>query len=574
MQCFLDLKIHTKTINSNNMITENLVRLFESSIKNNWELAAWTDYNEQKTLTFGEVGEQIAHLHLLFETIKLEKGAKIALIGKNGIHWGCVYVAAITYGAVIVPILQDFNPNDVQHIVNHSDAQLLFVSDHLWETLEEEKIPDLRAVFSLNDFRCLHQKDGEAIQKANKALPKLFDERYPNGFAPADVLYTTIPNNELACISYTSGTTGFSKGVMIPHNALAGNIVFGFKTRLLERGFKALAFLPLAHAYGCAFDFLTSFCAGAHTTFLGKTPSPKILLQAFSEIRPDVVFTVPLIIEKIYKKQIQPLLNSRSMRWALSIPVIDSRIYSTICKKINNAFGDKFSQVIIGGAPLNPEVEEFFHKIGFHFTVGYGMTECAPLISYSRWDDYIPFSVGKVLPGMEVRIDSKNQYKDVGEIQVRGEHVMLGYYKNDEATAQIFTSDGWMKTGDMGTIDEDNNVFIRGRNKTMLLGASGQNIYPEEIEAKLNNMPFVNESLVIENAQNRLVALVYPDYDAIDEANISDDELKIIMDNNKQNLNKMVAAYENIVDIQVYPNEFEKTPKKSIKRYLYTNLIK
>ncbi|MDR1544942.1 MAG: AMP-binding protein [Prevotellaceae bacterium] len=556
------------------MITENLVRLFESTIKNHWELPAWTDYSEQKTMTFGDVGEQIARLHLLFKTIKLENGAKVALIGKNGTHWCSVYVAAVTYGAVIVPILQDFNPNDVQHIVNHSDSHLLFVSDNIWETLEEEKMSDLRAVFSLNDFRCLHQKDGEAIQKANKELPQVFAERYPNGYTAADVLYPTIPNSELACISYTSGTTGFSKGVMIPHNALAGNVVFGFTTKLFMRGYKSLAFLPLAHAYGCAFDFLTAFCAGSHTTFLGKTPSPKILLQAFAEVKPNAVFTVPLIIEKIYKKQIQPMLNSRSMRWALSIPVIDDRIYSTICKKINAAFGDNFTEIVIGGAPFNPEVEEFFKKIGFHFTVGYGMTECAPLISYAHWNEFVPFSVGKILPKMEVRIDSNNPYKEIGEIQVRGEHVMLGYYKNEEATAAAFTEDGWLKTGDMGTIDENHNIFIRGRNKTMLLSSSGQNIYPEEIEAKLNNMPFVCESLVIENAQNKLVALVYPDYDAIDEARISDDELKIVMDNNKKNLNKMVAAYENVVDIQVYPNEFEKTPKKSIKRYLYANLIK
>ncbi|MDR2685136.1 MAG: AMP-binding protein [Prevotellaceae bacterium] len=555
------------------MVTENFVRLFESSIKNNWNLPAWTDYNEQKTMTFGEAGRQIAHLHLLFESIKLEKGAKIALIGKNGINWCSVYVAAVTCGMVIVPILQDFNPNDVQHIINHSDAQLLFVSDNLWETLEEEKISDLRAVFSLNDFRCLHQKDGETIQKTNKELPQLFEERYPEGFLPANVNYLAIPNTELACLSYTSGTTGFSKGAMIPHNALAGNVIFGISTRLLEKGFKCLAFLPLAHAYGCAFDFLTSFCVGAHTTFLGKTPSPKILLKAFAEIKPNVVFTVPLIIEKIYKKQIQPLLNSRSMRWALSIPMIDNRIYSTICKKINTAFGDNFSQVIIGGAPLNPEVEEFFHKIGFHFTVGYGMTECAPLISYSRWNKYIPFSVGKILPAMDARIDTKNN-NEVGEIQVRGEHVMLGYYKNEEATRAVFTEDGWLRTGDMGTIDEHKNIYIRGRYKTMFLSASGQNIYPEEIEAKLNNMPFVMESLVVENSQNRLVALVYPDYEAIDEAKISESELKIIMEKNKQNLNKIVASYENVVDVRVFPNEFEKTPKKSIKRYLYANVVK
>ncbi|MDR0830028.1 MAG: AMP-binding protein [Prevotellaceae bacterium] len=556
------------------MITENLVRLFESSIKNNWELPAWTDYNEQTTMTYGEVGEQVARLHLLFDTIRLEKGAKISLVGKNGINWCTVYVAAVTYGAVIVPILQDFNPNDVQHIINHSDSQLLFVSDHLWETLEEEKISEVRAVFSLNDFRCLHQKDGEAIQKANKALPELFAKQYPDGYLPANVLYPTIPNTELACISYTSGTTGFSKGVMIPHNALVGNVVFGIRTKLLYKGCRMLAFLPLAHAYGCAYDFLTAFCVGSHTTFLGKMPAPKILLKAFSEIRPATVISVPLIIEKIYKKQIQPMLNSRSMRWALSLPLVEGTIYSTIRKKINAAFGDEFSQVIIGGAALNPEVEEFFHKIGFHYTVGYGMTECAPIIAYARWDEYVPFSVGQIQPGMEVKIDSDDPYKKAGEILVRGEHVMLGYYKNEEATAQVLSEDGWLRTGDMGTIDQDNNIFIRGRNKTMLLSGSGQNIYPEEIEAKLNNMPFVNESLVIENAQNKLVALVCPDYEAIDEAKISDDDLQIIMESNRQNLNKIVASYENVIAIQLYPNEFEKTPKKSIKRYLYSNLIK
>jgi long-chain acyl-CoA synthetase len=525
-------------------------------------------------MSFGDVGTQIAKLHTLFDSIRLEQGAKVSLIGKNGCNWCTTYIAVVTYGAVIVPILQDFNPNDVQHIVNHSDSQLLFVSDNIWDNIEVDKIADLRAVFSLNDFRCLHQKDGEKVQMANKALPDIFAEKYPDGYQPANVLYVTKSNAELACISYTSGTTGFSKGVMIAGNALAGNIVFGFATRLLEKHDRALAFLPLAHAYGCAFDFLTSFCAGAHTTYLGKTPSPKILLKAMSEVRPTSIFTVPMIIEKIYRKQIQPMLNSRSMRWALSIPVVDNRVYSTIRKKISDAFGGSFKEVIVGGAPLNKEVEMFFHKIGFNFTVGYGMTECAPLISYAPHNKFVPFSVGKILNGMEVKIDSPDPYSIAGEILVRGEHVMLGYYKNQEATSSIFTEDGWLKTGDMGTIDKDFNIFIRGRSKTMLLSGSGQNIYPEEIEAKLNNMPFVNESLILENSQNKLVALVYPDYEAIDEAKISDMELALVMNSNKNNLNKIVASYENIVDIQVYPNEFEKTPKKSIKRYLYTNLIK
>ena len=556
------------------MIKENFIRLFENSIKANWDEPAFTDYIEEHTLTYAEVGTEVAKLHLLFDTIGIEKGTKISLIGKNGTNWCVTYIAVVTYGAVIVPILQDFNPNDVHHIVNHSDSTLLFISDSIWETLEEEKVADLRAVFSLNDFRCLHQKDGEAIQKATKALPKAFEKRYPNCFTAADVLYPTIPNSELVCISYTSGTTGFSKGVMLTANNLAGNIAFGVTTGLLGKGDRTLAFLPLAHAYGCAFDFLTSFCVGAHTTYLGKVPSPKILLKAFSEVKPTVIFTVPLIIEKIYRKQIQPMLNSRSMRWALSIPVIDSTILGTIRKKLSAAFGGEFKEVIIGGAPLNPEVEEFFHRIGFKFTIGYGMTECAPLISYAPWEQFKLTSVGKILGGMEVKIQSKDPYTEVGEIMVRGEHVMMGYYKNDEATKLVLESDGWMHTGDMGTIDADGFIYIRGRNKSMLLSASGQNIYPEEIEAKLNNMPFVMESLIIENAENKLVAFIYPDYDAVDEAKISEEELQLIMDENRKNLNKMVASYENVVAVQLYPNEFEKTPKKSIKRYLYTNLLK
>jgi long-chain acyl-CoA synthetase len=556
------------------MIDKNLIRLFESSIKDNWELPAFTDYIEQYTMTYGDVGIQVAKLHAIFNEIRLEQGAKVSLIGKNGCNWCSVYIAVITYGAVIVPILQDFNPNDVQHIINHSDSQLLFVSDHIWDNIEVEKIADLRAVFSLNDFRCLHQKDGEKVQKALKILPELFAAKYPNGYQSADVTYVTKSNSELACISYTSGTTGFSKGVMLPANAIAGNIVFGFETNILKKHDRMLAFLPLAHAYGCAFDFLTSFCVGAHTTYLGKLPSPKILLKAMSDVRPTLVITVPLIIEKIYKKQIQPLLNSRSIRWALSIPIVDNHVYAAIRKKINDAFGNAFSQVIIGGAPLNGEVEEFFHTIGFNFTIGYGMTECAPIIAYANYKDFVPFSAGKIVRNMEAKIDSPSPDKIAGEILVRGEHTMSGYYKNEEATKQIFTEDGWLHTGDMGTIDKNNNIFIRGRCKTMFLSASGQNIYPEEIEAKLNNMPFIHESLVLENSQNKLIALIYPDYEAIDEAKISDNELMLIMNSNKNNLNKIVASYENIVDIQIYPNEFEKTPKRSIKRYLYTNLIK
>lgn len=556
------------------MVNDNLVRLFESSMKNNWDLPAMTDYMEKRTYTYGDIAKEVARLHLLFKRIGFEKGDKLALVGKNGPKWCTVYIATVTYGAVIVPILQDFNPNDIKHIVNHSDAKLLFISDNLWDNLFEDDLLYVKGVFSLNNYTCIHHCGDGIIHKAVNELDDMFAETYPNGFTAAEVLFPTIPNTELACISYTSGTTGFSKGVMLSGNALAGNISFGIGTRLLERGDRALAFLPLAHAYGCAFDFLTSFCAGSHTTYLGKIPSPKILLQAMAEVKPSVIFTVPLIIEKIYRKQIQPMLEKRSMKWALNIPLIDTTVLSAINKKLSEAFGNEFKEVIIGGAPMNPEAEEFFKKIGFRFTVGYGMTECAPLISYTPWNEYKLHSVGRILPLMEAKILSDNQYNEVGEILVRGENVMMGYYKNEEATRAVLDEDGWLHTGDMGTMDEDGTLYIRGRNKNMLLGPSGQNIYPEEIEAKLNNMPFILESLVLQNSENKLVALVVPDYDAMDEAKFTAKDLEEAMEENRQKVNEMTAVYEAIVKIQLYPNEFEKTPKRSIKRYLYVNQMK
>lgn len=556
------------------MISDNLVRLFESSMKSNWELPAFTDYNEKKTYTYGEVAREVARLHLLFKRIGFGKGDKLALIGKNGPRWCITYIATVTYGAVIVPILQDFNPADIKHIVNHSDARLLFISDNLWENIYEDDLLYVEGILSLGTYQCIHCTDGSKVGKAVEELDRMFEETYPNGFTAADVLYPTIPNSELACISYTSGTTGFSKGVMLTGNALAGNVHFGISTRLLERGDRTLAFLPLAHAYGCAFDFLTSFCVGSHTTYLGKIPSPKILLKAFAEVKPTVIFSVPLIIEKVYRKQIQPMLEKRSMKWALNIPFVDSTVLSTINRRLTEAFGGEFKEVIIGGAPMNPEAEEFFKKIGFRFTVGYGMTECAPLISYTPWNEYKLHSVGKTLPLMEAKILSDDPMNSVGEILVRGENLMSGYYKNEEATRAVLDEDGWLHTGDMGTMDHDGTLYIRGRNKNMLLGPSGQNIYPEEIEARLNNMPFVMESLVLQNAEDKLVALVVPDYDAADEAKLTHRDLEEAMEENRRAVNAQTAAYESIVKIQLYPNEFEKTPKKSIKRYLYVNQMK
>lgn len=551
------------------MIKENFIKLYENSFRENWDLPCYTNYGEPESYTYGEVAEEIAKLHLLFKHCSLRRGDKIAVIGKNNARWCIAYMATITYGAIIVPILQDFNPNDVHHIVNHSESVFLFTSDTIWENLEEERLTGIRAVFSLTDFRCLHQRDGETVQKFLKHIDQYMTNTYPKGFRKEDVLYTTLSNDKVMLLNYTSGTTGFSKGVMLTGNNLAGNVTFGIRTELLKKGDKVLSFLPLAHAYGCAFDFLTATAVGTHVTLLGKVPSPKIIMKAFEEVKPNLIITVPLVIEKIYKNVIQPIISKKGMKWALSIPLLDNQIYGQIRKKLIDALGGRFKEIIIGGAAMNPEVEEFFHKIKFPFTIGYGMTECGPLISYAPWDKFVPSSSGKILDIMEARIYKENPEAETGEIQVRGENVMTGYYKNPEATQEVFTKDGWLRTGDLGTMDDEGNIFIRGRLKTMILSSSGQNIFPEEIEAKLNNLPFILESLVIER-NKKLVALVYADYEALDSLGLNhEDNLKTIMD---ENLNNNVAAYEKVSQIQLYPTEFEKTPKRSIKRYLYNSI--
>lgn len=554
------------------MIKENFIKLYENSFKENWDLPCYTDYGEDNTFTYGQVAEEIAKLHLLFQHCSLRRGDKISIIGKNTSRWCIAYMATITYGAIVVPILQDFKPNDVHHIVNHSESTFLFVSDNIWENLEEEALGNLRAVFSLTDYRCLHQRDGETIQKFMHNMGTAMRKAYPKGFQKENIIYTELSNDKVMLLNYTSGTTGFSKGVMLTGNNLAGNVTFGIRTELLKKGEKVLSFLPLAHAYGCAFDFLTATAVGTHVTLLGKTPSPKILMKAFEEVKPNLIITVPLVIEKIYKNVIQPLINKRSMKWALNIPLLDNQIYAQIRKKLIDALGGRFKEVIIGGAAMNPEVTDFFYKIKFPFTIGYGMTECGPLISYAPWSAFIPGSAGKILDIMEARIESDDPYNTTGEIQVRGENVMKGYYKNEEATREVFTEDGWLKTGDLGTIDANGFIYIRGRSKTMLLSSNGQNIFPEEIEAKLNNMPFVLESLIIER-NKKLVALVYPDYDSLDSLGLNTpDNLKTVMDENLKNLNKLVGNYEQVSTIQLYPTEFEKTPKKSIKRFLYNSI--
>lgn len=553
------------------MIQENFIKIYEKSFQENWDLPALTDYVEQKTLTFADVAKEIARFHILFRECQIRRGDKIALIGRDCANWCVVYMAAVTYGAIIVPILPDFNPNDVHHIINHSESVFLFVSDRIWDTLEEEKISEIRGVFSLTDFRCLHQRDGENIQKLLKELDSRFTDEYPNGFTRENIRYADLDNDKVVLLNYTSGTTGFSKGVMLTGNNLAGNVTYARTLDVLFRGERELCFLPLAHAYSCAFNFLVPMAFGAHVFLLGKLPSPKILLKAFEEVKPNLILTVPLILEKIYKKMIAPQLNKRTMKLAMSVPLLNDRIYAQINKKLTNALGGRFREVIVGGAAMNQEVADFLYKIKFPYTIGYGMTECGPLISYDNHKEYVPTSCGQILKGiMEVRIDSEDPYNKVGEIQVRGENVMKGYYKNEEATRNVFTDDGWLKTGDLGTIDVNKRIYIRGRSKTMILSSNGQNIYPEEIEAKLNNLPFVLESLVVER-EGKLVGLVYPDYDTVDSTGIRHEDLPAIMEQNRKDLNKLLAPYEAVTSIILYPTEFEKTPKRSIKRYLYEN---
>jgi len=546
------------------------IKLFENSFRENFAFPALSDYGTNVNYTYDALAKEIAKLHILFDECGLKDGDKISLVGKNTTNWGIVHIATFTYGAVIVPILQDFNSKDISHIIGHSDSQLLFCSDSIWNELDKSEFPELKGAFSLNNFRLLYQRKEENISRSLSKLDILFNEKYPEGFAPEHINYSNQPDEKVVVINYTSGTTGFSKGVMIMGKNLSGNMDFAENSFHLKRGDRMLSFLPLAHTYGIAFDFLYALTAGCHVTLLVKTPAPKILLDAFEEVKPKLIVSVPLIFEKIYKKMIIPLLGKKPIKLALRIAVLDQQIYAKIRKKLVKAMGGNIVQAIIGGAAFNSEAEDFLLKIKFPVSVGYGMTECAPLISFSLCKDYVPHSCGKILDSMQVRVDSEDPYSVVGEIQVKGQNVMLGYYKNEEATRMAFTEDGWLRTGDWGIIDKNNNIFIRGRSKSMILGPSGQNIYPEEIESKLNNLPYVMESLVIEK-NKRLMALVYPDQDAMEQSKISPEDLPSIMEQNKETLNKLVASYERIAEIQLYPDEFEKTPKKSIKRYLYTD---
>ena len=551
------------------MMKENTIKIFEESFRNNWDLPALSDYNTKQTITYGDFAKRIARLHLIYKECGIKPGDRVALIGKNTPSWVIVFIGTITYGAVIVPILQEFNPRDAQHIINHSEAEILFASNAIWESFDFDNMRHVRVAISLDNGNLLAQNEEENIDTVLEGIDSLFSSTYPKGFTAADINYIERGNDQLMEINYTSGTTGFSKGVMLTGNNLAGNIVYGINSQLHRRGTRCVSFLPLAHAYGCAFDMLTPLAVGSHITLLGRIPAPKVIVKAMQEIKPHLVICVPLVLEKIYSKMIVPMITKTKLRWALAVPYLDRKIYDRIRERLIEAFGGQFEEVIVGGAPFNAEVEDFLYKIKFPFTVGYGMTECAPLVSHTPWREFVLHSAGRVLPGiMECKILSDDPENIPGEICIKGENVMSGYFHNTEATDKVLHEDGWLHTGDMGTLSADGTIFIRGRLKTMLLSSNGQNIYPEEIEAKLNNMLYISESLVVDR-DHKLVALVYPDYDSMDRDGVTRDQLPAHMETVKTELNKLVAPYERVAAIEIMVNEFEKTPKRSIKRFLY-----
>ncbi len=550
------------------MMQENLAGFILKAIRNNWNITALSDHGG-KSYQYSDVAGYIIHLHTRFEVYGIRPGDKIALLGSNSAHWGISYLAVITYGAVVVPILPDFKPNDVHHIVNHSESRLLMAADTLFDALEAEKMERLLGIVSLSDFSVL--ADGKARSLTDKAeeVEDMYQKKYPYGAQSDNFYLAAIPNENLAVISYTSGTTGFTKGVMLQHNALVANIVYANNNMPLHPGDAIVSFLPLAHAYGCAFEFFWPFTLGCHITFITRSPYPQILMQAFQEIRPRLVFSVPAIIEDIYKKQVLPAIEKPMTKSLLNTPLVKKLIHRKIRKKLEDIFGGNFHEVVIGGAPFNSEVELFLNNIGFPYSTGYGMTECGPLISYAGKEKTRPGSAGKIVDTLEVKIDSPDPFKTAGEIMVRGENVMKGYYKNEDATNEALDKDGWLHTGDLGLIDNDDHIYIKGHIKSMILGPSGQTIYPEELEAKLNSMAFVQESLVIEK-NGLLEALIYPDYEATDKIGMEEKELKNTLEQYKEELNNRFPVYMNITTMKIVPEEFAKTPKKSIKRFLYT----
>ena len=548
---------------------KSFIALIEESIKKNWDLDALTDY-KGATLQYKDVARKIEKIHLIFEESGVKPGDKIAVCGRNMSHWGVTFLATVTYGAVVVPILHEFKADQVHNIVNHSEAKLLFVGDVVWEALDESAMPNLEGIMLMNDFSILVSRS-EKLTYAREHLNELFGHKFPKNFRKEHVNYYKDQPEELLVLNYTSGTTSFSKGVMLPSRALWSNVEFGKEklNKILKAGDSVVSMLPMAHMYGLAFEFLYEFCNGCHVYFLTRMPSPKIILQAFAEVKPKIVVAVPLIIEKIIKKNVLPKLETPTMKFLLNVPFVSDKIREKVREQVMNAFGGNFYEVIVGGAAFNQEVEAFMRSINFPYTVGYGMTECAPIISYEDWEKFKAGSCGKPAPRMEVQILSRDPQNVPGEIVTRGDNVMLGYYKNQEATDEVIDADGWMHTGDLGVMDAEGNITIKGRSKNMLLGPSGQNIYPEEIEDKLNNLPYVNESIVIQALDGKLAALVYPDFDAAFANGLTEKGVEEQMEANRVALNTQIAAYEQIARVKIYHEEFEKTPKKSIKRFLY-----
>ena len=543
--------------------------LIQKSVIDNWDLDALTDYKGQ-TLQFHDVARKIEKVHILFENSGIQKGDKIALCGRNSSQWAVAFLATLTYGAIAVPILHEFNAEQIHNIVNHSEARLLFVGDHVATIIDPQAMPTLEGIINNPDYSLMISRT-DKLTYAREHLNELYGKKYPKYFRKEHVNYYIEQSpDELAVINYTSGTTGFSKGVMIPYRALWSNYDFACDVlgKTIKAGDKVISMLPMAHMYGMAFEFIFEFLHGCHVYYLNRVPSPAIIAQALAEIKPVIVIAVPLIIEKIIRKKVFPKIQNNRMRLLLQMPVISKKVREMICQEVLKAFGGKMYEVIIGGAALNQEVERFLKRIDFPYTVGYGATECAPIICYSDWKTFAQGSCGRAALHQQVEIDSPDPRRIPGEILTKGPNVMLGYYKNQEATEETIDRNGWYHTGDLGTMDVHGNVFINGRSKNMLLGPNGQNIYPEEIEDKLNSMTMVVESIVVQR-DNKLVALVYPDFDEAKGMNFSTDDIENVMEQNRNGLNEMLPAYEKISEIIIQKEEFEKTPKKSIKRYLY-----
>ena len=542
-------------------------KIFENSIKKNWDRPAISNY-QGETLHFKDLARRMEKLRIMFEECGLQKGDKVAICSRNQANWAVAFLAIMTHGAVPVPLLHEFKSANIHHLVNHSGAKILFVDEVIWEGLSESEMPDLHAIIQVNNFRILYAND-ESIPEAKAHLNELFGRKYPEAFTPDCISYYEDSPEELAVINYTSGTSGFSKGVMIPYRAILSNLEFG-RTVLpnMNNTHSVVSMLPCAHMYGLMFELLYELSVGAHVHFLSRIPSPKVIMRALSEVKPYIVIAVPLVIEKIYKNKVKPILEKEGVRFLMKVPGVNQVIMNKIKAELINAFGGEFYEVIIGGAAFNKEVEAFFKKRGFPFTVGYGMTECAPIITYDDWQVEKLYSCGKAAPSMQVRIESADPVNIPGEIQVKGDNVFLGYFKNEEATAEVFTEDGWFRTGDMGILDEDGSLFIKGRTKCMILGPSGQNIYPEEVETVVNAQPFVVDSLVIED-DGGLTALIYPDFQQGEKEGMSQEAMVKYMEGTLAELNTILPNYARLKKIEVMSEDFERTPKKSIKRYLY-----